>query len=182
LCFDLILTLRNPFQPAKIRMMLYLGISVVGCIPLSLLTLESIAKGKYSPLDTRNVDVHDPSDNSNISVKKQSAHLILAWCLYLYLIIAIYSCVYASRRLDRMRIDKTIRKYFLRKHFYYVGIFAGVWGCYLANAYYDLFYYPENKDSKDTSKKVVEFISKIASVSTGLLLTIIRTGEPYFRY
>jgi hypothetical protein len=81
-----------------------------------------------------------------------------------------------------MRIDKTIRKYFLRKHFYYVGIFAGVWGCYLANAYYDLFYYPENKDSKDNSKKVVEFISKLASVSTGVLLTIIRTGEPYFRY
>ena len=46
LCFDLILTLRNPFQPAKIRMMMYLGISVVGCIPLSVLTLESIAKGK----------------------------------------------------------------------------------------------------------------------------------------
>ena len=72
LCIDLILTLRNPFQPAKIRMMLYLGISVVGCIPLSLLTLESIAKGKHSPspLETRYVDVHDPSDNSNISVKK----------------------------------------------------------------------------------------------------------------
>ena len=43
LCFDLILTLRNPFQPAKIRMMIYLAISVVGCIPLSLLTLESIS-------------------------------------------------------------------------------------------------------------------------------------------
>lgn len=49
LCFDLILTLRNPFQPAKIRMMMYLGISVVGCIPLSVLTLESIAKGKDTP-------------------------------------------------------------------------------------------------------------------------------------
>ena len=64
-------------------------------------------------------------------------------CLSFYLIIAIYSCVYASRRLKRMRIDKTIRKYFLRKHFYYVGLFTVVWGCYLANAYYDLFYFPE---------------------------------------
>ena len=178
LCFDLILTLRNPFQPAKIRMMIYLGISVVACIPLSVFTLDSIAKGKDPSLDARNLDV----SSNTISDKKQRAHLILAWCLSLYLIIAIYSCVYASRRLDRMRIDKTIRKYFLRKHFYYVGIFAGVWGCYLANAYYDLFYYPEKKDSSDTSKKVVEMISKIASVSTGVLLTIIRTGEPYFRY
>jgi hypothetical protein len=48
LCFDLILTLRNPFQPAKIRMMIYLGISVVGCIPLSLLTLESISKHPFA--------------------------------------------------------------------------------------------------------------------------------------
>ena len=47
LCVDLILTLRNPFQPAKIRMMIYLGISVVGCIPLSLLTLESISKHPF---------------------------------------------------------------------------------------------------------------------------------------
>ncbi len=54
LCVDLVLTLRNPFQPAKIRMMIYLGTSVIGCIPLSWLTLESIANGKHTfppPLD-----------------------------------------------------------------------------------------------------------------------------------
>lgn len=76
----------------------------------------------------------------NLSPEKETAHLILALCLSIYLLIAIYSCVYASRRLDRMRMSKTIRADFLRKHFYYVAVFASVWGCYLANAYFDLFY------------------------------------------
>jgi len=79
-----------------------------------------------------------------------------------------------------MRIDDSIRTSFLRKHFYYVGLFAFVWGCYLANAYFDLFY-PE-KTSSDRSKRVVQMISKIASVSTGTLLTMIRMTEPYFWY
>jgi hypothetical protein len=96
------------------------------------------------------------------------------------MLIAIYSCVYASRRLNRPGISKEIRKHFIRKHFYYVAIFTLVWGAYLASAYFDLFY-PE-KTSSDLSKQAVVFVSKIASVSTGVLLTFVRTGEPYFRY
>lgn len=42
LCIDLVLTLKNPFQPAKTRMMIYLGASGIICIPLSWLTLASI--------------------------------------------------------------------------------------------------------------------------------------------
>lgn len=43
LCVDLILTLKNPFQPAKKRMMLYLASSIVICIPLTFVTKNSIA-------------------------------------------------------------------------------------------------------------------------------------------
>ena len=42
LCIDLVLTLKNPFQPAKTRMMIYLGASGIICIPLAFLTLASI--------------------------------------------------------------------------------------------------------------------------------------------
>lgn len=72
-----------------------------------------------------------------------------------------------------------IRQKLLKKHYYYVGIFVIVWGAYLANAYYDLFY-PNNKPS--TEKRLVSFLSKLSSVSLGLLLTFIRLGEPFFRY
>lgn len=42
LCVDLILTLKNPFQPAKNRMLLYLSASLVICIPLTFFTKNSI--------------------------------------------------------------------------------------------------------------------------------------------
>ena len=45
LCFDLILTLKNPFQPAKTRMIIYLAASIILCIPLSIFTKASIALG-----------------------------------------------------------------------------------------------------------------------------------------
>jgi hypothetical protein len=54
-----------------------------------------------------------------------------------------------------------------------------VWGVYLANSYYDLFY-PGLEDT--TEKRIVLYMSKISSVSLGLLLTVIRLGEPFFRY
>jgi hypothetical protein len=43
LCIDLILTLKNPFQPAKNRMLIYLAASIVTCIPLTFLTKDSIS-------------------------------------------------------------------------------------------------------------------------------------------
>ena len=42
LCIDLILTLRNPFYPAKNRMKFYLVPSFLFCLPLAFFTLNSI--------------------------------------------------------------------------------------------------------------------------------------------
>ncbi len=44
LCIDLVLTLKSPFTPAKKRMKLYLGLSIILCIPLAFLTKPSIDK------------------------------------------------------------------------------------------------------------------------------------------
>ena len=57
-------------------------------------------------------------------------------CLSVYMIIALYSCIFASRRLARPGISKANRKYFLQQHFFYVAVFILVWGLYLANTYY----------------------------------------------
>ena len=99
--------------------------------------------------------------------------------LSVYILIALYSCIFASRRLDRKGINKVIRQKLLKKHYFYVAIFVFVWGVYLANAYYDLFY-PRQENTFE--KKLVFILSKIGSVSLGLLLTSIRLGEPFFRY
>lgn len=97
------------------------------------------------------------------------------------MLIAIFSCVYATRRLNRPGISKNIRHYFLQKHYYYVLIFTLVWGLYLSNPYYELFY---NTDTNNPTfgKQFVEIASKVASVSTGILLTLVRLKEPYFIY
>lgn len=76
----------------------------------------------------------------SLTMASEKSHLILSMSLSVYMLIALYSCIYASRRLARPSINKVIRKYFLKKHYYYVGIFIFVWGCYLAKSYYELFY------------------------------------------
>lgn len=173
LCIDLILTLKNPFEPAKRRMKFYLSASALLCVPLAFLTRQSISSGNFS-------NSNPSPDNNYLSTDIEASHLILAMCLSVYMLIALYSCVYASRRLARPSINKKIRHFFLRKHYYYVAIFTIVWGFYLANAYFQLFYPDFNQ--YQGYRHVVIYMSKVASVSTGVLLTIIRLCEPYFMY
>lgn len=110
-------------------MKLYLASSVILCAPLTYITKPSIDKIE------QNLDIKNP-----ILKKKEAAHLILCTLLSLYILIALYSCIFASRRLDRKGINKVIRQKLLKKHYYYVACFVLVWGAYLANAYYELFY------------------------------------------
>jgi hypothetical protein len=101
--------------------------------------------------------------------------------LSIYIIVALYSCVYAQRRLTRPGLRKDIRRFFLRKHYSYVGVFILVWTLNLAKVYYQLFN-PEPAEKEEDTILVVAEISKYASFSTGLFLTIIRLSEPYFYY
>lgn len=74
--------------------------------------------------------------------------MILAMLLSFYIIVALYSCVYALRRLTRPGVSKQVRTSFLKKHFAYVACFIVIWTTYLASAYYHLFN-PQSKDKKD---------------------------------
>jgi hypothetical protein len=149
-------------------MKLYMASSIILCAPLTYIAKRSIDKIEPN-LDSKDSNLND----------KERAHLTLCTLLSLYILIALYSCIFASRRLDRKGINKVIRQKLLKKHYYYVACFVLVWGAYLANAYYELFYPGQEKS---TERKIVQTVSKFSSVILGLLLTGIRLGEPFFRY
>lgn len=52
---------------------------------------------------------------------------ILSFMMSVYILIAIYSCIYAIRRLERPGVSKEVRKMFLKKHVAYVVVFIVIW-------------------------------------------------------
>ena len=52
---------------------------------------------------------------------------------------ALFSCVYAYRRLTRPGMSAEVRFVFIRKHIGYVGTFIIIWTVYLAYSYFKLF-------------------------------------------
>lgn len=52
---------------------------------------------------------------------------------------ALFSCVYAYRRLTRPGMSAEVRFVFIRKHILYVGTFIVIWTFYLAFSYIKLF-------------------------------------------
>jgi succinate dehydrogenase hydrophobic anchor subunit len=113
-------------------------------------------------------------------------NMVLAMLLSFYIIVALYSCVFALRRLLRPGVSKAIRFIFLMKHFFYVASFIVIWTTFLASSYYHLFN-PMNASSSETKTdntlmNTIDRVSSIASFSTGIILTFIRVHEPYFKF
>lgn len=54
-------------------------------------------------------------------------NLILAFMLSIYILVAIYSFVFAYRKLERPGVSKEVRSMFLKKHLYYVVVFTIIW-------------------------------------------------------
>ena len=52
---------------------------------------------------------------------------LLAFVMSVYILIAIYSVIYAYRRLERPGVSKEVRSMFLKKHYVYVGVFSIIW-------------------------------------------------------
>lgn len=61
-----------------------------------------------------------------------------------FILMGIYSCVYAYRRLTRPGMSEEIRVFFVRKHISYVATFIVIWSFYLVSSYYQL--YARDKD------------------------------------
>jgi hypothetical protein len=128
------MTLKNPFTPGKKRLNLYFYGSVLVTAIITFLT-----RGKLDSYCRINA-----GDNPDISpleawLPRDFSNSILAICLSIYIILALFSCVYAFRRLARPGMSSEVRGYFIRKHILYVATFIIIWTFFLASAYYHLF-------------------------------------------
>lgn len=70
--------------------------------------------------------------------------MILAYTLSIYIIVAIYSTVFAFRRLNRPGVSKEVRSMFLKKHLIYVIVFIVLWTITLSQNYFTLFNPPNS--------------------------------------
>jgi hypothetical protein len=61
---------------------------------------------------------------------------ILAFAMSVYILVAIYSVIYAYRRLERPGVSKEVRSMFLKKHYVYVGVFIIIWSIQLTQNYF----------------------------------------------
>eukprot|EP00347_Sterkiella_histriomuscorum_P009160 403342290 len=185
LCIDLILTLRNPFYPSKRRVKFYLIGSVIIVLLLVIFGNQSITGNLIKNLIILIyiVDCQDNDVKYNSVITKQTSNLVVAMSLSIYIIVALYSCVYAQRRLARPGLKNRERWFFLRKHYSYVGVFILIWTLNLASVYYQLFN-PNDSQNEEVEDRlsIVQTISQFAAFSTGLWLTIVRLSEPYFYY
>lgn len=88
---------------------------------------------------------------------------------------ALFSCVYAFRRLTRPGMSAEVRFVFIRKHIAYVATFIIIWTFYLAYSYFKLYYSGmQIKDNKESLKKALQNISIITAMCTGTIMSIIR--------
>ena len=65
-----------------------------------------------------------------------SYSVVGAFQLVAFVLIALYSCVYAFRRLTRPGISSEIRFVFIRKHIFYVSVFIFLWTFSLMHLYF----------------------------------------------
>lgn len=149
LCFDLIMTIYDPFSPAKRRTKWYYGCSLASSVLLVLIIFGLDTSQNNSTVTQ--YDCINSTDASSFAVIQQNANLVLAMTLSLYIVVAIYSTVYSYRRLYRPGVSAPVRNLFLKKHFLYVIVFIVIWMIQQSNNYYYLFN-PQQQtvDSGDT--------------------------------
>lgn len=198
LCIDLVLTLRAPFYPAKRRLKFYLlssfGLAVfialtsIGssrhtCLAptsaaasniqnaalaflLSLYILISIFSIIYSARMLARPGIS--SDIRQIFMKKHLLYTISFIIIWALILLNAYDRLYNSQEDNpeeyKMMIEQGFTKQLVRMPF---GIYANVW-VHEEKRYMDL--------------TVLQVISFIASISTGLVMGIIRCFEPYFHF
>lgn len=111
-----------------------------------------------------------------------------------FVLLALYSCVFAYRRLTRPGMSSEVRYVFIRKHIFYVGVFIILWTFSLAHSYFQVFYAaqdldrlpPHERDSRLAQYESINLtlmkITIYTSMLTGFIMSIIRAREPYFRF
>jgi len=117
-----------------------------------------------------------------------------------YIWVALFSIIYTSWMLSKPGISREIKVVFLRKNIFYTIAFIVINSISLASTYWS--FLDSIKPIDDNSKYIIspigwrikvipndsggydlttiEYVSFIASLSSGLILAIVRSFEPYF--
>ena len=137
LCIDLIMTIYDPFSPAYRRTNLYYMFSITSSVVLVLIIFAIGQK----QTDDNNIeyDCLDQTIPGQFVQIQDTANLVLAMTLSLYIVVAIYSTVYSYRRLHRPGVSAPVRSLFVKKHFLYVVVFIVIWMIQQSSNYYWLF-------------------------------------------
>ena len=99
----------------------------------------------------------------------------------IYMIIGFYSIIYSWRRLVRPGISAHIRNLFLKKHALYVVANIILNMLQLLLNYYDLFNV-KLIGNLDHNRDTIKIISMFFASITGIVMSAIRTYDPYFWY
>ena len=133
LCIDLILTISDPFSPARSRLKWYYLWSVLSSSLVILLVYM------FDPLIEEFDCVANASDKIGFARAENKLNVIIAVSLSIYVVIAIYSLIFTIRRLTRPGVSVAVRNMFIRKHFFYVFVFIFIWMIQQAKNYSELF-------------------------------------------
>jgi hypothetical protein len=119
------------------------GLLAIGCVFFN----QSSGCGTVVCKSSSEVDNFALSEPKQIKALPQGgifsnevSNLFLSMVLSLYIIIGLFSCIFAVRRLSRPGVSKEIRIFFIRKHIAYVCTFILTWTFSLIGAYYHLYH------------------------------------------
>lgn len=135
LCLDLIKTIQSPFTPPGSRTKLYYVVSFFVPVVMILIVL-GINSAKNKNVDGEgclecirlyyNTTVSGTAEYSGSAYTDPSANVgtmitgfgnyVLSFVMSCYILSAIYSVIYALRRLNRRGVSQEIRSMFLKKH------------------------------------------------------------------
>lgn len=145
LCHDLIVTLKDPFYPGKRRMKFYFyGSFLVAVIitAISKTTLGDVCTNSTNKGLLNNYELlrignpHELGEDQIIKPGYYYTYVIGLVQLIAFMLIALYSCVFAYRRLTRPGMSAEVRYVFIRKHITYVTVFIILWTFSLAHSYF----------------------------------------------
>mmetsp|Transcript_450 Transcript_450/g.909 ORF Transcript_450/g.909 Transcript_450/m.909 type:complete len:157 (+) Transcript_450:785-1255(+) len=111
---------------------------------------------------------------------------LIIFSVQMLMIIGFYSIIVSCRRLGRPGVSTEMRSLFLRKHMLYVVVLISIQMMMLLCNYYEI-YNPIKKGNGDfnTAESNVELLTTISFTlifGTGIVMGIVRTYEPYYRF
>lgn len=139
LCFDLVKTIQSPFTPAGSRTKFYYMASF--SVPfVMILIIHIINTIKNSDKEACTPCITQFATKKYVGTMITGfGNYVLSFVMSCYILSAIYSVIFAYRRLNRPGVSQEIRSMFLQKHYVYVAVFLAIWIIQLSQNYYQLF-------------------------------------------